>query len=139
MVMVCQYHPNAFTPNIKMTVANNQHLPPSPIASLVPLQEEPTARSIPFCPAQQVLTGAPASSVYPKPPNLTWCGMQRAAPVLGSITRAIGLVAPRHVGSSQARARTHVPCIGRQILNHCATREAPVGLVLIPGVIPPST
>ena len=37
----------------------------------------------------------------------------------------MGLVAPRHVGSSQTRARTHVPCISRQILNHCATREAP--------------
>ena len=37
-----------------------------------------------------------------------------------------GLVAPRHVGSSQARARTRVPCIGRQTLNHCATREAPI-------------
>ena len=36
-----------------------------------------------------------------------------------------GLVAPWHVGSSQIRARTCVPCIGRQILNHCATREAP--------------
>ena len=36
-----------------------------------------------------------------------------------------GLVTPRHVGSSQTRARTRVPCIGRQILNHCATREAP--------------
>ena len=36
-----------------------------------------------------------------------------------------GLAAPRHVGSSQARARTRVPCIGRQTLNHCATREAP--------------
>ena len=36
-----------------------------------------------------------------------------------------GPVAPRHVGSSQTRARTRVPCIGRQILNHCATREAP--------------
>ena len=35
-----------------------------------------------------------------------------------------GLVAPRHVGSSQTRARTRVPYIGRQILNHCATREA---------------
>ena len=35
-----------------------------------------------------------------------------------------GPVAPRHVGSSQTRARTHVPCIGRQILNHCTTREA---------------
>ena len=37
-----------------------------------------------------------------------------------------GLAALRHVGSSQTRARTRVPCIGRQILNHCATREAPV-------------
>ena len=37
----------------------------------------------------------------------------------------MGLVAPRHVGSSRTRARTHVPCIGRQILNHCATREVP--------------
>ena len=35
-----------------------------------------------------------------------------------------GPAAPRHVGSSQARARTRVPCIGRQTLNHCATREA---------------
>ena len=36
-----------------------------------------------------------------------------------------GPVAPRHAGSSQTRARTRVPCITRQILNHCATREAP--------------
>ena len=35
-----------------------------------------------------------------------------------------GQVAPRHVGSSQTRARTRVPCIGRQTPNHCATREA---------------
>ena len=35
-----------------------------------------------------------------------------------------GPATPRHVGSSQTRARTRVPCIGRQILNHCATREA---------------
>ena len=35
-----------------------------------------------------------------------------------------GLAAPRHVGSSQTRAQTRVPCIGRQILNRCATREA---------------
>ena len=35
-----------------------------------------------------------------------------------------GPVAPRHVGSSQTRARTRVSCVGRQILNHCATREA---------------
>ena len=38
------------------------------------------------------------------------------------------LVAPRHVGSSQTRARTRVPCIGRQTLNHCATREAPISI-----------
>ena len=37
-----------------------------------------------------------------------------------------GIVAPQHVGSSQTRARTRVPCISRQILNHCATREAPI-------------
>ena len=37
-----------------------------------------------------------------------------------------GPAAPRHVGSSQTRARTRVPCISRQILNHCATREAPI-------------
>ena len=35
-----------------------------------------------------------------------------------------GLVAPRHMGSSQTRAQTRVPCISRQTLNHCATREA---------------
>ena len=38
--------------------------------------------------------------------------------------RRTGLVAPRHVGSSQTRARTRGPCIGRRILNHGATREA---------------
>ena len=47
-----------------------------------------------------------------------------------------GLVAPRHVASSWTRARTHVPCIGRPILNHCATREVPkqqlLSLVLLP-------
>ena len=41
----------------------------------------------------------------------------------------MGPVAPRHVGSSQTRTRTRVPCIGRQILNHCATREAPALLI----------
>ena len=35
----------------------------------------------------------------------------------------MGFVAPQHVGSSGTRDRTHVPCIGRQIPNHCATRE----------------
>ena len=43
-----------------------------------------------------------------------------------------GLVAPQHVGSSWTRARTYVPCIGRQILNHCATREVPCPSLFVP-------
>ena len=43
----------------------------------------------------------------------------------GSVVVATGPAALRHVGSSQTRAQTRVPCVGRQILNHCATREAP--------------
>ena len=39
-------------------------------------------------------------------------------------SRLTGPAAPRHAGSSQTRARTRVPCISRQTLNHCATREA---------------
>ena len=42
-----------------------------------------------------------------------------------------GLVAPRHVGSSRTRARTRFPCIGRRILNHCATREVPTHLLSV--------
>ena len=42
-----------------------------------------------------------------------------------------GLVAPRHVGTSQTRARTRVPCIGRRILNRCATREVRLAVILI--------
>ena len=38
----------------------------------------------------------------------------------------MGLVAPQYVGSSQTRDRTLVPCTGRRILNHCATREVPL-------------
>ena len=59
-----------------------------------------------------------------------------------------GLVAPQHVGSSWTRARTCVPCIGRWILDHCATREVQVesswgswGWAFVniwPGVTPPT-
>ena len=45
---------------------------------------------------------------------------------LGTQTQQLwrtGLVAPRHVESSQARDRTCFPCIGGWILIHCATRE----------------
>ena len=38
----------------------------------------------------------------------------------------MGSVAPWHVGSSQTRDWTRVCCIGRQILNHCTTREVPI-------------
>ena len=41
-----------------------------------------------------------------------------------------GLVAPQHVGSSWTSARTRVSCIGRRILKHCTTREAPLFLFL---------
>ena len=34
----------------------------------------------------------------------------------------MGLIALWHVGSFQTRDRTHVPCNGRQVLNHSATR-----------------
>ena len=37
----------------------------------------------------------------------------------------MSLVAPWHVGSSPTRDQTPVPCTGRRILNHCATRKAP--------------
>ena len=43
----------------------------------------------------------------------------------------MGLVAPWHVGPSWTRTQTRVPCIGRQVLNHCATREVPGHLFLI--------
>ena len=38
----------------------------------------------------------------------------------------MGLVAPWQVESPQTRDQTRVPCIGRQILNHWATREVPL-------------
>ena len=56
--------------------------------------------------------------------GLSCCGAQ-APDAQAQQLWLTGLVAPRHVGSSQTRARSRVPCIGRQILNHCATREAP--------------
>ena len=55
--------------------------------------------------------------------GLSCCGAQ-APDAQAQQLWLMGLVAPRHVGSSQTRARPRVPCIGRQILNHCATGEA---------------
>ena len=56
--------------------------------------------------------------------GLSCCGAQ-APDAQAQQLWLTGPVALRHVGSSQTRARTRVPCISRQILNHCATREAP--------------
>ena len=56
--------------------------------------------------------------------GLSCCGAQAPDAQAQSLWLT-GPVAPRHVGSSQTRARTRVPCIGRRTLNHCATREAP--------------
>ena len=56
--------------------------------------------------------------------GLSCCGAQ-APDVQAQQLWLTGPVAPRHVGSSQTRARIRVPCIGRQTLNHCATREVP--------------
>ena len=62
-------------------------------------------------------------------PGLSSCGSQTLELRLSSCgTR--GLAALWHVGSSQTRARTHVPCLGRQILNYCATREVPPSTLL---------
>ena len=63
--------------------------------------------------------------------GLSCCGAQ-APDAQAQQLSLMGPVAPRHVGSSQTRARTRVPCIGRQILNHCATREAREGPSLNP-------
>ena len=54
-------------------------------------------------------------------PLLLWSTGSRRA---GSVVVAHDPVAPRHVGSSQTRGRARVPCIGRQALNRCTTREA---------------
>ena len=37
--------------------------------------------------------------------------------------RHTGFVIPWHVGSSQTRDQTHVPCVDRWIPMHCATRK----------------
>ena len=58
--------------------------------------------------------------------GLSRCGAQ-APDAQAQRPRLTGPAAARHVGSSRTGARTHVPCIGRQTPNHCATREAQSG------------
>ncbi|XP_060157350.1 serine/threonine-protein kinase Nek1 isoform X5 [Globicephala melas] len=55
--------------------------------------------------------------------GLSRCGA-RAPDAQAQLPWLTGPAVPQHVGSSQTGARTRVPCIGRQTLNHCATREA---------------
>ena len=43
---------------------------------------------------------------------------------VGSVVEAHGPSCSTACGIPQTRVRTCVPCIGRQTLNHCATREA---------------
>ena len=40
----------------------------------------------------------------------------------------VGLVALWHMESSQTRGQTCVPCIGRQILIHCTTRDVQMNI-----------
>ena len=64
---------------------------------------------------------------------LLWSTGSRSAG-FSSVARGLsscGLVVLQHVGSSRTRARTRVPCIGKQILNHCATREVPKVFLVI--------
>ena len=61
--------------------------------------------------------------------GLSCCGAQ-APDAQAQQLWPTGPVAPRHVGSSQTRARTRVPRTGRQTLNHCATREAQTSVPL---------
>ena len=56
--------------------------------------------------------------------GLSRCGAQ-APDMQAQRPWLMGPAAPRHAGSSRTGARTRVPCISRQTLNHGATREAP--------------
>ena len=49
----------------------------------------------------------------------------------GSVVAARRLSCSAALGSSRNRARTRVPCIGRRILNHCATREVQHSIFLL--------
>ena len=63
-----------------------------------------------------------------RPLLLRSTGSRRA----GSVIVAHGLSCSAACGIFQTGARTRVPCIGRQILNHCATREAlPIFLITV--------
>ena len=58
------------------------------------------------------------------------CCRALALGIQASIFVAMGLVTPPHVGSSQTRNWTCVPCLGRQIPKHWTTREVPWNMFL---------
>ena len=71
-------------------------------------------------------------SISSREHRLKACGLTYLQ-LLGSRAQAqelwcANLDASSRVGSSQTRDQTHVPCTGRQILNHWTTREVPVSL-----------
>ena len=72
-----------------------------------------------------VMSGA-ALYLWPAGFSLWWFLLLQS-----TCSRHTGLVAPRHVGSSQARDWTRVPCIGRLILTHHTTWEVPSPLSFI--------
>ena len=56
--------------------------------------------------------------------RLSSCSLQALERGLSSCGPRASL--PWRVWSSQIRNQTHIPCIGRQILNHGITREVPI-------------
>ena len=60
--------------------------------------------------------------------GLRWCtrAFSSCGEAQASVVVAHGLSCSVACGSSRTRARTCVPCTGRRILNHGATREAPI-------------
>ena len=68
--------------------------------------------------------------------SLLWCASFPLGVVSLLSEWCMDLVALWHMESSQTRDRTHVPCIGRQILIHCTTREVPWPPVPVLGPFP---
>ena len=72
-------------------------------------------------------------SLFLATPGLCWCTQifsdcAEWGYCLAAVLRLLGhtgFVAPRHLGSSRTRDRTHIPLHGQAVLNPWATREVP--------------
>ena len=53
--------------------------------------------------------------------SLLWHLQASLTVVCGLWLQCTGLVAPQHVGIIPQRDQTHIPCVGRQIINHWLT------------------